>query len=202
MKWCPTGVTALESYRLSNKDRQGLRDTLGNYGIDKPSPELFRDVESALAYYHADSRLHQDCLPSKVRKNLRAVGRWCEALLAALDKLDGVSRDLLHTEAGMDLSEVRLKLETWLIATGRAEQAAAVFPNTRLHDFPKLFLAYNIKQALQNHGHSVTARKPGLFYDLVAYVFQTATGQEKGEVEKMVRAALRINNPDRHTPTD
>lgn len=195
-KWYPTGVSDLVEFRLTADHRRELQDRFRARGIAGPSSELTQAIENAIACYHAESRLSQDCLPGKLRKNLRTVEKRCLALFDALNNLDGLSRYLLHTEANMDLSAVRLTLETLLIAAGRAEQVSDSFPNSRLPDFAKRTLACDIARVLQKHGHSCTTYKDGLFHELVACVFQMASGKESsGEVERMVRIALAHPNP-------
>ncbi len=185
MEWYPIGVTDVSPYRLSLEATTELKTLLMRFGVRDGIEPILSDIESAITAYQAAVSITQGSLPGATRNNLHEVLKKGVSLLNQIENLDMPSKTLLRDRA------VTPRLKGILDDVVVALRDAQTLPNTGLPQYSKLWLASDIRQALEQRGIAVNGAKTGVFYEVLAVVVRLVARRPNTAIPDVTRLVKR-----------
>ena len=199
-KWSPTGfIGDLPSFELSAGTWEAIRSELRHIGIaEDKDKEFFDALEMAGACYLGMRTLHEGCLPSKVKRNLKSCLETLLGFNDQLNALDGKSK-LLLAEAHEDrLGGLKAHLSSLIDAVSAALNVARGYPLGRPPDFARKLLANAVAWAFKETlDVNPPSTKGGVFDGILARMLKELTvktpedPEKPGDTSKLVLEAVR-----------
>ena len=193
-KWAATGIVDYHPYQLDDEILGHLKEEINYRGLKNVQDDFYSDISEAISFYLSSRKLHEQCKPALMRKNLKEALNLSVKLEAKIAEMDSNSTFLVYDaiEGGCEtLNEYLYKI---MSALSDAKLEADEYPSRgSLPDSSKVFLAKSVAVAIEKHLlQPATTTKEGLFESVLSIILSSIRGKGVSSVHDLCRKTLNV----------